>query len=158
MHRLEYAQFIPTTLEEAWSFFSNAYNLEKITPVDMGFKVLTRFESPEIYNGMVIDYIVKPMFGIPTSWRTKIEEVQQLKKFVDVQLKGPYKLWHHTHTFEEVSGGVLMKDVIVYKIPLGVIGKFLNKLIVASRIQSIFDYRKHQINQLFKAKNYAIGL
>jgi ligand-binding SRPBCC domain-containing protein len=98
---------------------------------------------------MLIDYTVKPLLGVPMHWQTKIINVKPLEVFADTQLKGPYKLWHHTHTFVEKDGGVLMKDIVRYELPFGVLGDWVHSLIVRKKIASIFAYRKQVLEKLF---------
>ncbi len=142
-------QFLPISVSKAWDFFSSPKNLSKITPPEMDFKILTQLEDKEIYEGMLIDYTVKPMLGIPMHWQTKIINVKSLEVFADTQLKGPYKLWHHTHTFIEKDGGVLMTDVVNYELPFGILGDWVHSLIVRKKIESIFAYRKQVLEKLF---------
>jgi ligand-binding SRPBCC domain-containing protein len=143
-------QFLPVSLSEAWDFFSNPSNLEKITPNDMSFKVLTKLDNQPIYPGMLISYVVSPMMNIPMKWTTKIGDVQAPLKFVDTQLKGPYALWEHTHNFKEVPNGVQMTDVVKYALPMGFLGTFAHTLFVKKRLNDIFDYRFKILEQTFK--------
>lgn len=143
-------QFLPISLTEAWDFFSNPSNLEKITPNDMSFKVLTQLDNQSIYPGMLIDYVVSPVLNIPMKWTTKIGDVQAPKKFVDTQLKGPYALWEHTHNFKEVPNGVQMTDVVNYALPMGFLGTFAHAIFVKKRLSDIFDYRYKILEKTFK--------
>ena len=149
MHQFKAKQFLPISMQEAWDFFSSPKNLSKITPPEMEFKILSQVPESDIYNGLLIDYRVKPLLGIPMKWRTEICEVSTNEYFTDRQLVGPYKVWEHTHTFTSVDGGVLMHDVVNYKLPLGAIGRLLNTLIVRNKISNIFEYRKSVLEQLF---------
>lgn len=142
-------QFLPISIRKAWDFFSSPKNLSVITPPEMDFKILTQLDDKEIYDGMLIDYTVKPLLGVPMHWQTKIINVKPLEVFADTQLKGPYKLWHHTHTFVEKDGGVLMKDIVRYELPFGVLGDWVHSLIVRKKIASIFAYRKQVLEKLF---------
>lgn len=142
-------QFLPISIRKAWDFFSSPKNLSVITPPEMDFKILTQLDDKEIYNGMLIDYTVKPLFGIPMHWQTMIIDVKPLDVFADTQLKGPYKLWHHTHTFIEKDGGVLMTDIVNYELPFGILGDWVHSLIVRKKIESIFAYRKQVLEKLF---------
>ncbi|MBL7799125.1 MAG: SRPBCC family protein [Chitinophagales bacterium] len=142
-------QFLPISIRKAWDFFSSPKNLSVITPPEMDFKILTALDDKEIYDGMLIDYTVKPLLGVPMHWQTKIINVKPLEVFADTQLKGPYKLWHHTHTFVEKDGGVLMKDIVRYELPFGVLGDWVHSLIVRKKIASIFAYRKLVLEKLF---------
>ena len=98
---------------------------------------------------MRIDYTVKPLLGIPLRWQTEICKVKRQKYFTDRQQKGPYKTWEHTHTFTEQKGGVLMQDVVVYKLSLSFIGSIANSIFVRKKITNIFNYRKKIPETLF---------
>lgn len=143
---------LPISLLEAWDFFSNPFNLAKITPNDMGFKVVSKNLPKQVHNGLMIQYIVKPLAGIPLKWVSQISAVNAPYMFVDEQLKGPYAYWHHEHTFEEFEGKVLMKDKVIYAVPLGILGRIANTLIVRNKLEHIFNYRTTKILELFKEK------
>ncbi|MGE6219854.1 SRPBCC family protein [Nubsella zeaxanthinifaciens] len=143
---------LPISLLEAWDFFNNPFNLAKITPNDMGFKVVSKNLPKQIHNGLMIQYIVKPLAGIPLKWVSQISAVNAPYMFVDEQLKGPYAYWHHEHTFEEFEGKVLMKDKVIYAVPLGILGRIANTLIVRNKLEHIFNYRTTKILELFKEK------
>ncbi|WP_346986080.1 SRPBCC family protein [Chryseobacterium sp. POE27] len=148
-HRLFREQQLNCDIDTAWKFFSSAGNLSKITPEDMNFVVLTKFENDEIYKGMTIDYFVSPLFGIKMKWKTEIIQVDFSKSFTDFQKKGPYKLWHHHHEFIENENGVLMKDTVDYELPFGFLGDIAHKLIVKDKLQHIFDYRFKVLEERF---------
>lgn len=146
---LEREQLINTTLEEAWRFFSSPENLEELTPDDMGFDIITPKPIPDMYEGQLIEYKVRPILNVPLYWKTEIVNVSHLSSFVDTQLKGPYKLWRHTHTFQKVDGGVLMKDKVEYALPLGIIGRLAHTLFVKRKLNKIFDYRLNTVDKIF---------
>lgn len=148
-------QFLPIDLDKAWTFFSSPHNLARITPPELDFKVLSELGDTEIYEGMLIDYKVRPLFGIPVKWRTEIGKTESRKSFTDRQVKGPYKMWEHTHTFAETKGGVLMTDHITYELPLGILGDFAHKLLVKSKIEQIFVYRKHILSTIFTSHEFS---
>lgn len=141
---------LPITMLEAWDFFSNPVNLSKITPEEMSFKVVSKDLPNQIYNGLIIEYVVKPLAGIPLKWVSQISSVNAPYMFVDEQLKGPYTYWHHEHTFEEKNGWVLMIDKVTYSVPFGIFGQLANRLIVKSKLEEIFDYRTKVIVEIFK--------
>lgn len=143
-------QFLPIGIEAAWQFFSSPKNLVIITPPELDFKIVTNLNDEEIYEGMKIDYIVKPLLKIPLRWQTEIIKVNRSRYFTDRQVKGPYKIWEHTHTFKSVNGGVLMHDIIKYKLPLGFIGNIAHTLVVKKKIENIFTYRKNILEKIFK--------
>jgi ligand-binding SRPBCC domain-containing protein len=148
MYQLKTKQIIPTDLETCWDFFSSPKNLKKITPNYMGFEVL--LEIPEkMYAGLMIEYEVKPLLGIPMKWITEITHVDELKFFVDEQRKGPYKIWHHEHHFKQVENGIEMTDIVSYEIPFGILGKIAHPLVVKKKLTEIFDYRFQKVEELF---------
>lgn len=149
MHTLERTQHLPIGLDKAWEFFSSPHNLSVITPDDMGFEVLSGAED-DMYEGQIISYTVRPIFGIPIKWVSRIQDVIEKKQFVDIQLKGPYKHWHHTHTFTPTDKGVEMKDVIRYQAPMGMLGRMIEPILVRPRLEKIFDYRFKTLEEMFK--------
>jgi ligand-binding SRPBCC domain-containing protein len=148
MYQLKRTQFVKTDLQTCWDFFSSPKNLKEITPEYMGFDVLV--ELPEkMYEGLMIEYIVRPLLGIPMKWITEIKYVHDKQFFVDEQRKGPYKIWHHEHHFKEVEGGVEMTDIVSYEIPLGILGRIAHPIIVKKKLEEIFDYRFKRVDELF---------
>lgn len=133
---------------EVWDFFSAPTNLSRITPPDMGFQIRSKELPREIHEGLLIKYKVRPAFRIPTTWVTRIASVVEGEYFIDTQLKGPYKLWEHSHVFESVEDGVLMTDHVVYQLPGGSLGQIADHW-VASRLDHIFDYREKVIQEIF---------
>lgn len=115
----------------------------------MGFDIVSKPEA-SIYKGQLIEYRVSPLLGIKLKWITQIGDVEPPYKFVDTQLKGPYALWEHTHTFKEADGGVLMYDDLRYAIPFGILGTIAHVLIVKSKLEAIFNYRTETLKQFFK--------
>jgi ligand-binding SRPBCC domain-containing protein len=148
-HVLERSHVLPITLDEAWSFFSTPRNLARITPPEMGFVIREPFDNAPAHTGQRITYTVKPVLGIPLTWVTLIEDVQAPRRFVDTQLKGPYARWWHLHTFEEVEGGVLMRDRVEYELPLGPLGELAHGIFVRKRLDDIFAYRRKVLEELF---------
>ena len=149
MHQFKAEQFLPIDKSKAWDFFSSPKNLSLITPPEMDFKILSKLNGEEIFEGMKIDYTVKPLLGIAVRWQTEICKVQNQNYFTDRQAKGPYKIWEHTYTFSEVDGGVLMHDIVNYKLPFGFLGRTLNSILIKGKIDSIFVYRKKVLATLF---------
>lgn len=140
LHRKEYKQFLPISLEEAWDFFSAPQNLNEITPPEMKFEILTK-DIPRMYAGQIIQYNVTPFPLVKMGWVTEITQVEEHKMFIDEQRFGPYSFWHHQHIFEPQNGGVMMTDILHYRVPLGVVGKLVNALVVSSKVEGIFEYR-----------------
>ena len=135
--------WLPRSRAEVFLFFGEARNLEAITPPWLRFEVLT---SPPITMavGTLIDYRIR-IHGIPIRWQTEITEWNPPHRFVDVQLRGPYSLWHHTHTFEEKDGGTLCVDQVRYR-PRG--GAVVDWLFVRRDVERIFDYRTARLQEL----------
>jgi uncharacterized protein len=143
----ESAQWLERPVPEVFLFFSRETNLELLTPPWLKFRVV-RVSSPQISSGTLIDYRLR-IHGLPVRWRTRIEEWVPNQKFVDTQILGPYRYWHHTHTFEEVDGGTLMKDRVVYQVPLGILGRVALGRKIKGEIQAIFNYRSRKIAGIF---------
>jgi ligand-binding SRPBCC domain-containing protein len=141
IHVIEREQLVPRELPEVFEFFARARNLETLTPPFLSFSVLTP-EPIEMGPGTLIDYRLR-LHGLPLRWRTLIESWEPGSRFVDRQLRGPYKLWHHTHTFSPVEGGTLVADRVRYEIPFGPLGELARSLLVRRDLDRVFDYR-HQ--------------
>ena len=151
MYQLKSTQFIPASLETCWDYFSSPNNLKEITPKDMGFIIKTDLPG-KMYEGMMIEYIVTPLLGIPMNWITEIKAVKEGVFFIDEQRKGPYKIWHHEHHFKAVEGGVEMTDIVSYEVPFGFLGKLVHPMIVRPKLEQIFKYRTKKINEIFPAQ------
>lgn len=145
-YHLHRRQFIPRPLEEVFPFFADAANLETITPPSLHFQILTP-KPIRIQTGTLIDYRLS-LLGIPFKWRTRIELFQPPHRFVDVQVRGPYRLWRHTHEFAEQDGGTEMIDRVEYQLPLGPLGWLAERLFVRRQLKHIFDYRFRVIEHL----------
>ncbi len=140
---LERSLFVPRPRAEVFAFFADACNLERITPAFLHFRILTPGPIP-MRAGTLIDYELK-LYGIRFHWKTLIEEFTPASSFVDVQLTGPYRKWHHRHIFEDVPGGTEMRDRVEYEMPLGPIGAVARALLVRRSLDRIFDYRNRTI-------------
>lgn len=136
--------FIPRPLDEVFEFFSNAENLETLTPKTLGFTILTPTPIP-MTTGTLIDYRIR-IHGIPVKWKTEILLWDPPRQFIDMQLKGPYRLWHHLHTFKEVEGGVQMTDIVHYVSPFHAI---MDRLYIRNQVKEIFAYRTQRLHELF---------
>jgi len=149
MHNLQSTIKLPISLDEAWNFFSDPRNLQKITPSDMGFTITSNFFKDEMYEGMIITYKVSPLLGIKMDWMTEITHVKHKEFFVDEQRIGPYKIWHHQHHFKAIDGGVEMTDIIDYAVPFGPLGKMVEPFLVRPKLKEIFDFRTKKMEELF---------
>jgi ligand-binding SRPBCC domain-containing protein len=143
-HILEREQRVELPIERAFEFYANALNLEAITPPWLGFEVTT--PAPvEMRAGTLLDYRLK-LHRVPVRWRTRIEVWEPPRRFVDVQLSGPYSLWEHTHEFEPAGeGATLLRDRVRYALPLGPLGELGHRLFVRRDVERIFDFRREAV-------------
>jgi ligand-binding SRPBCC domain-containing protein len=141
---LERSQRLELKAERAFDFFTDARNLELITPAWLRFEVVS--EGPiEMGPGALIDYRMK-LHGVPVRWRTRIDIWEPPARFVDVQLRGPYTVWEHTHTFEpDGERAVIIGDRVRYALPLGPLGRLAHAAIVKRDLERIFDYRQRAV-------------
>ena len=136
--------WLPRPITEVFPFFAEAANLEELTPPWLKFEVVTK--GPIVMRaGALIDYRIR-VHALPIRWRTEIVEWAPPHRFVDTQLKGPYTLWHHTHTFEERDGGTVCCDDVRYR-PIG--GALINALFVRRDVERIFKFRRERMLELF---------
>ena len=148
--RLEFTSIVPRSLPETWDFFSRPENLEKLTPDDVSFNILSPVQGVEMYEGMVIQYRVSPFPGFSTDWITEITQIKHHQHFIDDQRVGPFALWHHQHHFRELDADrTEMKDILHYQAPLGILGTIADKLFVHRQVKQIFTAREEAIKRLF---------
>jgi ligand-binding SRPBCC domain-containing protein len=156
LYRLRFTQKLPIHLSQAWDFFSNPANLSRITPAWLNFEVTS--DLPErMYAGMLITYRIRPIAGLPLSWVTEITHVDEPYSFIDEQRFGPYRFWHHRHLFREKSDGIEVEDVVHYALPLGVIGRLINRLIIRRRLEEIFEFRRRALEEIFATERTHIA-
>ena len=147
-YSLKFEQYIDLPVNDVFNFFSRPENLSLITPARLKFDIIT--PTPlKMKEGQLVDYSLRIMYIIKLHWRTLITHYEKPYKFVDQQLKGPYTLWHHTHTFEEKDGGTLIRDELKYAIPFGILGRIVHALYVKYDIRSIFKYRQKILDDIF---------
>lgn len=146
-HIIRAEQWVPKPIEQVFEFFSDANNLERITPPFLNFKILS-IEPPQVQVGTLIRYRLR--WGIvPLFWKTKITAWEPPHRFKDFQLSGPYKLWDHEHRFVSERGGTRLIDEVHYALHFGPLGRLANHLIVRKDVEKIFAYRKKAIRELF---------
>lgn len=150
-HTLRRQQWIPRPIDEVFAFFADAHNLEAITPPWLGFRILSQ-DTGSIVEGTQIRYKLH-LHGIPIFWTTEIRRWNPPHSFVDVQLSGPYRLWHHTHRFESFGDRTRMTDIVRYRLPFGILGRIVHALKVRRDVRQIFDYRQQRIQALFTDTN-----
>jgi ligand-binding SRPBCC domain-containing protein len=142
-YELETSAWVPVSCLKAFELFADAFKLEAMTPPFLGFAVVT--PAPiEMKSGRLIDYKLR-LHGIPIRWRTRITDWKPPSRFVDSQIRGPYSMWMHTHTFDEIDGGTLMRDVVLYS---AVGGALVHRLFVKRDLQRIFEYRQKMLPAL----------
>jgi len=146
-YRLYARTFLPYAIEDVFDFFSDAHNLQEITPPWLNFVVLTP-KPIDMHSGALIEYKLR-LRGVPIRWRTEILDWEPPHKFIDTQIKGPYRLWHHEHRFTEMNSGTLMEDEVIYK-PLG--GALVNTFFVARDVKRIFSYRAETLKGVLRER------
>jgi ligand-binding SRPBCC domain-containing protein len=146
MHTLTTSMSLPLARDQVFAFFTEASNLQRITPPELGFEMVT---PPPIHlsAGTHIEYRLR-LFGIPFSWQTEIQRWNPPEEFVDVQRRGPYKHWVHTHRFREEQGVTIIEDEVQYELPYAPLGELVYPL-VRLQLHRIFRYRQHAIRAYF---------
>lgn len=148
IHTLEQEQCLPISLDAAWEFFSSPRNLDEITPGDLGFRIVS-LRGDKLHEGQIITYQVKILPGVWMPWVTEIKCVEEGRSFIDEQRFGPYKFWHHRHTFEEIPGGVLMRDLVHYGLGFGPFGAIAHAVFVREKLKTIFGFRRQTLADRF---------
>jgi len=144
LQTLERVQRLPAPPGEVFPFFADAGNLEAITPPFLRFRILTPRPIP-MHAGTLIEYRLR-LHGVPVRWLTEIVDWEPGVRFVDRQVRGPYAVWHHTHTFTpDRSGGTVMRDTVRYALPGGPLGAVAHRLLVRRDLETIFDHRRAAI-------------
>lgn len=150
VHTLHTKQIIRATRQEAWDFFSNPRNLAKITPPELGFEIITPDLVPQVRQGMMIAYRVRPLLGLPMTWLSEITLVEPGVRFIDEQRVGPYAVWHHEHEFHDLGDGrIEMEDKATYVLPFAPLGDLAHAWLVQPQLKRIFAYREKAVRQMF---------
>ncbi len=146
-YQLQRTQLIPAERKLVFGFFSEAANLEVLTPPFLNFKIMT---PPPINMapGTLIDYELR-LYRIPIGWRTRIESFVAFESFVDLQERGPYRYWRHLHEFTDAEGGTLVRDTVDYELPGGPLG-LLGHVFVKRSLERIFNFRREAIARIFQ--------
>lgn len=141
--------WLPRRRDEVFPFFADAANLNLLVPEYLRFGILTP-PPIEMRRSTLIDYRLR-LRGIPVRWRTLISAWEPPSRFVDEQVRGPYRLWRHEHRFEDRDGGTLCIDHVDYAVPGGVLEPLIHRLLVRRDVEHIFDYRRRRMTTLFPA-------
>ena len=151
LYRLERTQVLPILQAEAWQFFSQPLNLPQITPDWLSFELTGR--APEkMVAGQVLCFRLKPFGGIRRTWITEITHSSEPEYFVDEQRFGPYRFWQHQHVFVPHESGTKMSDIVHYALGPGILGRWVQPLVVAPRLERIFNYRAEKLEAIFHAR------
>jgi ligand-binding SRPBCC domain-containing protein len=150
-HRLFRRQLVSGEVQEVFDFFKDPYNLEAITPPWLAFRVLRSSDAVVRLNTR-ISYKLR-LHGIPLNWESRIAEFVDGESFADVMLSGPYRRWHHRHSFRRVPEGVEMLDTVDYALPFGPLGRLTHALVVRRQLAAIFDYRAARIAERFPGRS-----
>ncbi len=145
---LEAEQLVRRARRDVFAFFAEPENLDAITPPDLRFEIVTS-RPVTMRAGALIAYRLR-LAGVSFRWRTRIEAFEPEEGFVDVQLRGPYRSWRHTHAFREVTEGTLVRDRVEYELPLGPLGALAHALFVRRRLERIFAHRRGRIAELLE--------
>jgi len=143
-------QDLPCEMSELWRFICDPSNLEKITPSEMGFKIISENLPTKMYAGQIIEYRVSPILNIKTRWVTEITHVDEGRYFVDEQRIGPYAMWHHEHILSKGKLGTLMTDIVSYQPPFGVFGSLANAVFIKHKLAEIFNHREKVLEEKFQ--------
>ena len=146
LYLLHREQLIPRPIEEVFAFFKDVRHLEVSTPPWLHFQIVTP-QPIHLQVGTEIEYQLAWRF-IRFRWKTAIRQWQPPDFFVDVQSRGPYRLWEHTHSFRSEQAGTRMVDSVRYQLPLGILGRIAHRLRVRHDLDRIFDYRADTIGRL----------
>ncbi len=145
IYQLYRQQYLSLSVQEAWDFLSSPYHLNDITP-DFFHVTITSIVPEKIYSGLMLSYQMKAVFGIPMSWLSEISHCDEPKRFVYEQRIGPFKFWSHEVCLTETQNGLMLEDIMCYVMPLGWLGQFLNTVLIASKLDRIFDTRRDYLN------------
>jgi ligand-binding SRPBCC domain-containing protein len=148
IYEIHTRQKLPISKQEAWDFLSDPKNLQEIMPDEMGFEIMSGADR-KMFTGQLLQYKVTPLPGFKTNWVTEITHVEKPDYFVDIQLYGPYALWHHKHFIHEIEGGVEIEDLVHYKIPFRILGRMMHPILVKPKLNEIFKAREAKMVEKF---------
>ena len=154
MYILERQQRVTASMEQAWAFLQNPANLDRITPPDLQFRIVT--DVPAVmFNGLIVEYrITIPLLGTH-AWVTEIKHIREGHSFVDEQRLGPYRFWYHYHEMQQMNDGVLLIDKVFYQPPFGLLGRLLHRIYIRRTLERIFSYRRERLELFLSAPSLA---
>jgi ligand-binding SRPBCC domain-containing protein len=144
--RLECEMTAPVAIQQAFALFEDPYNLAKVTPPWLDFRIVTP-QRISMARGAEIDYTIR-WVGMPVKWRTLITDYEPPELFVDQQIRGPYRLWRHRHEFRESPGGTIISDRVDYRLPFGFLGDLAHARLVRRQLIDIFRFRQRAVADL----------
>jgi ligand-binding SRPBCC domain-containing protein len=153
--RIERSQLVPLSVEDSFAFFADAHNLEGLTPPWLRFRILTP-RPISMEKGATIEYVLTT-HRLPVRWRTEIIEWRPGRRFVDKQVEGPFRLWEHTHAFEERHDGTMIRDTVLYRMPYGALGAIAHRILIARDLERIFDYRRDAVGRLLGGRRSTLA-
>ena len=149
LYTLYAKQTVDKEIDFLWDFFSKPSNLNKLTPDDVQFNIISG-KSDDFYEGKIISYKIKPFKLVTLNWITEISQVKEGSYFIDNQISGPYKMWHHEHHFKSNNDGTTeIIDKVKYKVPFYILGRISHKIFIKRKLINIFNFRQKKINELF---------
>ncbi len=149
IYTLERRQTVRASLQRCWDFFSDPRNLARITPPELGFEIIGDLPAA-ISPGLMIEYRVRPLLGLPMTWLTEITHAEPPVRFVDEQRVGPYRIWHHEHSFRDLGDGhVELHDLVHYQLPAGPLGALVHPWLVRPQLRRIFSHREKVVAEMF---------
>jgi ligand-binding SRPBCC domain-containing protein len=149
VHELRREQRVPRRIDEVFSFFADPQNLERLTPSWLGFELIPPLPGP-VTEGTLINYRLH-LHGVPVRWTSRIDAWEPGRRFIDRQLRGPYRYWHHTHSFVGDGDDTVIRDHVRYALPFGVLGSIARRLLVTRDLERIFEHRRLTVERIFGA-------
>ena len=147
-------QIVKSDLDTVWNFFCHPFNLDKLTPNEFNLKNKNYGLRDKIYSGMLIAHQLVIFKSVKINWLSEISHINEKQYFIDKQISGPFAFWQHEHRFELTNDGVVIKDYIVYKLPLSFFNSLLNKIFILKKLEEVFSYRNKIIEKIFNQNQY----